>query len=291
MVAFVGSGLSSHVYDSWDRLILNLCQKCDVRQPPRAKRTDPTSLMKCADKCRVKGGKEYRAYLKDQFTPQPVYRRRAYECLAKIPFRAYVTTNFDPMLEDELKGCKPQLQISVYQDLNIQHLSNREVRALYYLHGKIIPEQLDSVDHLVLGLNEFETAYASRDIVGPVNGFLQQLFTHERVVFFGCGLTEPLMQKVIRKCAGIRANIGKEGRHFAFLPHVWLEKPYANREIDSASEENEDLEMRKCGIDVLRYDKKDRFHSTIEEMLQDLSILPKGGRSNATSAMLPGDDL
>jgi len=278
LVVFVGGGLSSHVYHSWAELIRNLCNECDVPQPGRAKSNDPNHLMKKADKCRTANISKYREYMRKHFAPAPVYRRRAYGFLAKMPFKAFVTTNFDPMLEDELRNCRPgQLRIWPYPDLDILKMAPRDNTPVFYLHGKINSDMLESVDRLVLGLEEYELAYASQSNSGPVAGFLQQLFTHQRVLFLGCGLREPLMRRILNSCKGTRSRIGRKGEHFAFLPHE--RKPQGtsgNSEIDCEAEALQDNDMRECGIDILRYDEKDRFHSTVDDILQDLLIPPRG---------------
>jgi len=163
--------------------------------------------------------------------------------------------------------------------------------AVFYLHG-LIDEGMDAAAiQVVLGDQEFEDAYLEPCLTGT----LTDVLLHERVFFAGCRLSEPALDQLLLRCAGIKEDfflsLGLEPpRHVIALPSRRPIRPQ-----DPARLEEYELAMRryeedmvkaeqyyaKRGISILWYKPMDEDHTGLKEIVQDLAgvkpPIPKTG--------------
>jgi hypothetical protein len=110
-VAWIGSGLSMD-YPNWQSAIGTLCGECGIADFGESD-PSPTAeqMMDKAQECKQANRDTYERTLGRLYGGPPGRTRLAYSWLVKAPFKAYVTTNFDPLLSeagavaDCLGGC------------------------------------------------------------------------------------------------------------------------------------------------------------------------------------------
>lgn len=125
-VVFVGSGPSSPIFCTWDRLINTLCENCGV--PERVSPTSsPDDLLDAAESARKANIELYHRTLGDEFgradLTSPVFG-----LLMRMPFASYVTVNFDPLLEQEASNPEHRCpHVECYPSLSAKYLSRRTV--------------------------------------------------------------------------------------------------------------------------------------------------------------------
>jgi SIR2-like protein len=168
-IAWIGSGLSRPVYDDWPSAISKLFKACGVKDLDGSlpgRKSD--QLIDKAEECKQANGGLYEATLADIYGRDEVKSRRAYMWLLKAPFKAYVTTNFDPLLS-ETAAAFEHTDLFCYPLLEGRDLE-RKSKPIFYIHGHARPNGTPSGKNLVLARSEFTKAYQ-----GIVGVFVQNL--------------------------------------------------------------------------------------------------------------------
>jgi hypothetical protein len=250
--------------------------------------------MKLAEKCRTADKTKYCDVLLHHFAhiphdvPEPLQR------LAQLPFKSYVTTVFDPLLERALQSQpnSPSLTTYRYPSLPIEF----EARHLFYIHGQIQVNslQLDPAK-IVLSTGDFRRAYNPHRTL--LWGFLQQVWTYHSCCFVGCGLREPDFQKLFEVCTRIRkeaANMSAKGNppeHFALFeaetktPNLSLQPNQLLREQQEQEKKAQEYvnKLKRVGITVIWFKRAEqnepRYAWLREFLLSCLSITPTVPRS------------
>jgi hypothetical protein len=272
--AFIGSGLSTGMglYPSWKDLILRLCNRCSVPIPDSADLSNAETLMDLADEALASDAPTYHRVLAETFGTLPPTTRRTYNLLMQLPFKGYVTTNFDPLLADMCRLSPGRCSdVRVYPSLEADFSERR----VFYMHG-YVPDGADPIDHrLVLGKTQFDYAYGSTTL----RSFLEQLLTYHPVVFIGARLREPSLHRVFDFCRSTREDIA---RHFSatprpryiLLPNLYLNAGGKSNETDVEAESSENESFGAYDIRVVRYDNENDTHSMIDKYLTDWARLP-----------------
>jgi hypothetical protein len=270
--AFIGSGLSIGVYPAWGELVLSLCNRCAVPVPDSADPSKVETLMDLADKAWANDATTYHRVLAETFGRLPTTTRRAYDLLMQLPFRGYITTNFDPLLADLCRRHPDRCQdVRVYPGLEADFGASRA----FYLHGYVPPGAAPTDHRLVLGKSQFEHAYES----STLRSFLEQLLTFHPVVFIGASLGEPALHKVFDYCHSTRQEIeihfsGKAKPRYILLSKLYRTVAGEGSEHDVEVESSEDERFSALDVRVVRYDNKDGEHSVIDDYLEDWADLP-----------------
>jgi hypothetical protein len=289
-IAWVGSGLSKGLYPDWLAAVSGLCTACAV-QPFDDSRPSPTAdeLIDKAEECKQANAAAYEAALAGFYGGNVVPTRLAYLWLMRAPFKAYATTNFDPLLSETAAplGYK---DVYWHPTLPSRELERRN-KPLFYLHGHARPNGIANGRDLVLSRSEFEIAYS-----GVVGLFVQNLLYNYPIVFIGCSLSEPEIHQQIRRVHSMHVQIKNEAQgfkapsRFALLPTRFRWE--AKDGLPATRERNRDAELEEANrfgeldTEVLRYDPADRMkHWEIEDILKLLCDLaeetPKVGRGEA----------
>ncbi len=269
---FIGSGLSIGLYPSWKDLVLDLCHHCEVSIPGSADPSQAETLMDLADQAYANDAATYHRVLTETFGQLPVTTRRAYELLLHLPFRGYITTNFDPLLADHCRrhtdNCR---DVRIYPSLE----ADFNERRVFYIHGYVPSGAAPTNHHLVLGKSQFEHAYAS----STLRSFLEQLLTYHPVVFMGARLGEPTLHKVFDFCRSTREEIERYFSDRGQPRYILLSKRYragaggiSERDVDAESSDDE--LFGALDIRVVRYDNEDGSYSVLDDYLEDWADLP-----------------
>lgn len=211
-IAFLGAGLSATDYPPWSALLPQLCKLCDFSPAP-----DTSSALDLAEELRrAVGSARYEAALRHVFrrTDHPTCAQR-YHWLARMPFKCYVTTNFDPLLVDTL-SLHTNVRISQHPHISVQHMHNGE---LHFIHGRM-PQTDTSTCDVVLTRSDFARAYHQD---APLPPFLTSLYEHD-LCFIGCGFTDEYLANILITCEAIKQRVFaptnvNPPRWYAIVPH------------------------------------------------------------------------
>lgn len=211
-VAWIGSGLSAGAdYPSWEKIIRDLCDACNVTSLGEDEASTEVLQTK-ADECKDHAPNKYYHTLATHFGKPISKTRLAYQLLLKLPFKAFVTTNYDPLLmyAGEIEN---HPKVFRYPSLPTDALSCSPA-AIVYMHGlaryrdPITHDEIATGKDLVLSKSEFDAAYE-----GMLRSFLEQMLAFRKVLFLGCGLREPEIQAIFQRIrdayAAIQVSFGK----------------------------------------------------------------------------------
>lgn len=111
-----------------------------------------------------------------------------------MPFKYYLTTNFDRLLYTSALRSGKNPRIRVHPDLDRAHTVEGSI---HYLHGFIVENKKPVENQIVLSRNEFMKAYENN---GNLKTFLIPTFKNESILFIGCELREPQMKEIFGIC-------------------------------------------------------------------------------------------
>ncbi|HKH92303.1 MAG TPA: SIR2 family protein [Gemmatimonadaceae bacterium] len=290
-LALVGAGFSVRAgYPTWNSLVESLKVEAEAGSARRKSRpSEPgQSLLELdmktwpeqaqrdvlwrAQKMRDHiGERRYRALMRRTFTTPPK-RDECLDIIARLPFRHYLTTNYDRSLGTALtreRGEAPQVKTWTIEsdalDMMRTFLDDGAKVHLVHLHGRI-----SKIDSLVLTDHDYTQLYLRSD--SNVRK-LFALFALRRVVFFGFSLDDPDLSAILRQVTG---SLGySQARHFAILG---IEKGQ-NRQV------MRERLQRKFGIDAIFYDSMQDHRKLValmralEEMVRPDAVKPGLRRS------------
>lgn len=185
--AYIGSGVSSAACGDWQTLITELCLACGVESKYLDIAKSAKGRLELADLALENKSEEYQKYLYEKIAAKKI-ASTDYKTLAKLPFKSFVTSNFDEGLASylDVKGYK----IKIYPDLDYTEMRNHA----FYMHGKI-NKPLFNTNNVIFGGRSFERAYKEESIIPD---FLKALILHNDLVVIGASLEEPMLREVIR---------------------------------------------------------------------------------------------
>lgn len=233
------------------------------------------------DRCKTINNSAYHAALKRIFRPRQVVRR-AYGYLTNLPFHAYLTTNFDPLLDHAATAVRSPTRY-VFPSLNPAHLLNTPP-PFYYIHGKIDSGPTTPPDNIVLTRTDFDLAYRPGE---PVPTLLSSLLTLSQVLFVGCSLEDPTLEEVFRRARDLQASISlaypktPPPKHVALCSVKFENTASAMKSGHAVPLRNSDREVDETrrfagyGVEVVRYERAhdDHQRTALDDLLQRVVAL------------------
>lgn len=289
-IVWVGSGLSkSSEYPDWKETVRKLCDICEVTRLGTSEEELPDKLIDKAEECKKADIDVYHNTLANLFGRQPVNTRFAYTLLMKLQFKAYVTTNFDPLLS---QGGILEGYDKIFSYPLIPHeLDN--YHPIVYLHGCARLKNRATGKDLILARSDFDEAYED---IGIANDFLRLIIGNYPLIFLGCSLREPVIREAFEKVYNIHTRI-KRAHPDRSLPKRYIVLP-TERPVSESS--NEGMEQAKSkekvennridemGIEVIRYKPDDwDTHGEIEYILTQLWESTKNSKGAFESEEMP----
>jgi hypothetical protein len=259
-VAFLGSGLSVAAgLPDWARLLKELAD--DAFASELMGDADHADLIEWAGKpdflmladaiVNLLGRDRFIERMKTKFDngakPTDVHR-----ALTAVPFAAYLTTNYDTLLEDAWSNSAAE-RLRVYTNADTAELRDpfRNRRPfLVKVHGSI-----DPLKALVLGLGEFRRATHENR---AYRVFLQDVFRRYTVLFLGYSLSDPDVLNMLDELVAIFGEV--PGRHFALV------------DAEKMSRLRAGVFDRNYGIQVIRYRKSAPNHPEVLEFVRSLAV-------------------
>ncbi len=281
-IAFIGSGLSIPLgYPSWDKLLADFkveAKKLGPISPPEGySLEDPLELAESIKRhFHVHARSEdYYTFLGQQFCFR--YEKgstEAQQLLAGLPFKGYVTTNYEISMEHALQASgnsHPEIGITMKLDAEDAHKLGEFLRSLddvgqarriVHLHGR-----QDGTRHIVLTLSDYEKAYSySRH--GPQKALVDwnchrrlvwALLATRRLIFVGTSLSEPPILELFKVFV---RDTGSSGQriHYFLVPVD---------EETSAGAEAQERKFLAQGVQLVYYEKGHN-HSGLDRLLVEV---------------------
>lgn len=289
---FIGAGLSKPVgYPSLQELLWNMAAVAEI--DTLLDKIITTEWMDDFQEIKETLGEDrYRACLHEifdheardiEFNPILLY-------LLYVPFRAYITTNYDPCLEfasRHLTSSRIRNNFA-YPNLLATDLKNNHI---FHIHGYINPDEHDSVNSMVLSRDEYNDAYENS---GIVSNFLRTLFSEIDVAFIGFGWNDLVILDIIK-----RVKEAREVREdIATSRNMRLTRKRDKFTIiDSESFERDKEGNNFLGINGIRpiiYEKKAESHSQINKIIKVLqektSNIPMGPMPSFPEGLIKDGD-
>jgi len=173
----------------------------------------------------------------------------AHSVIAKVPFRAYLTTNYDNLIETAFSQVTRRA-IARFYERSIDSVMEeyRESRPfILKLHGDV-----DDAESIILGDRGYERLLHS---AGRYRDCLHTLFSMSSILFVGFGGSDPDLDGLMSKVA---AFDGRRGRHWMVVPEGKFPSLKAKRLLNDK------------GVRVIEYPIDDT-HSRLIEFLAILT--------------------
>ncbi len=227
-IAFTGAGVSRQLeFPSWAELLeefdRELHDLLDSRDAPWGRVTPKYLYQLAQNNDSLWKAQEYKNHLDDQFEEilRSTFNRKLdasqtslAPAIAELGFNHYLTTNYDPSLEDYLRSRHGE-------DLKIADWSNRsQIQKFFgeissssddmyyvYLHGRAS----DAASKLILTESDYVERYIATD---ETSRRLYALFSFANIVFVGFSMTDPDLIHLLRMA---HAHHSGQPRHFVFL--------------------------------------------------------------------------
>ncbi|MHB9071788.1 MAG: SIR2 family NAD-dependent protein deacylase [Sedimentisphaerales bacterium] len=260
-VVMIGAGSSIDAgYPSWDSLLEILSAKAVVIDPSKAsllKTLCKSDKLLCADEIKaILGADEFYSQLSNIFGPLSPKANLLHQIIINLPFKHFLTTNYDRLLQVAHESCQPDKYIeldlednqkegNLYDSIN----SKDAIRHFVHVHGSIRSPQ-----NILLTDKDYEERYTKR------NDFkeLLKLFFINRLIFIGFSLGD---EEFMRPLKYLTTCFGEgEAKHIAILP-----KPDTDEEAEALT-----IKCRsKYRIEPLFYDSANN-HEQLYSLLKQL---------------------
>jgi hypothetical protein len=194
-IAFVGAGASDPLYPLWEELVRRLAEravatrKADARKQKywckRAKERPDQIAFQIR---KVLDDGDYADFMRKTFGVQRGTDGKTFTtthaALARLPFQGYVTTNYDPGLEEACgELCRDRRPRSFnWRDNRVSLWLRKEpqdMRELPILHAH---GDIEAIDSIVLGIDDYRDVYTEKH---PYLDLLGHLVGRQRLVFVG----------------------------------------------------------------------------------------------------------
>jgi hypothetical protein len=239
-------------------------------------------LLDAAQDAKDRNPQEYMTVLGRCFGRCAQHANLLYDALLALPFDCYLTVNFDPLLSLKARTAKLSCpQVYAYPALDRRHASGRTI---HYLHGLIEEGECPARGPVVLARKEFEDAYMDNS---NLMNFLVPTLENEHVVFVGCRLREPAMERIFGICKehqSQRLKVASErGAHSSPPPRRYIvvpepQEPNASGTHDTARsrDEQQKLETYYGGFDIrpVWYKADGDDHTMLRTAFETLAALP-----------------
>lgn len=306
-IAFVGAGLSADVYPPWRILLQKLRIEANnlatFRPADGLTEDDPLQFAEEIQRhFEARDGNLTRYYriLGQQFAHIDSACNSTYEKLVRLPFKGYVTTNYDLSLEAALHKAgnhRPDCAVVVKRNNKDAHKvgeflwsldDRKQDRRVAHLHGVE-----NETQEIILSSSDYRGAYGFQQSHDGDLGVATQtswtlhrklvwtLLAGRRVIFFGFGFTDPYVNQILKDVADDLWGQGK-AKHFAVVPLA--------RDIINAAETKQ-RQFLEYGVQVVFYDNLDGSHleliKIIDKAVERFVVRGSGQLSGAKVAGKP----
>jgi len=268
-IAFVGAGASAGMYPLWDKLMEQLADyavaegTATERDAERWKTdTKSTPQQRVNVMLRRLGEARYHKFLKETFGPREGPDGNRYTvthaALMRLPFRGYVTTNYDPSLDFARMELRPRSLTTgipiwrdddeVYRWYSGDIFKCPEDCPILWLHGS-----WQRPNEIILNSSEYATAYKP----SIYRNLFNSLWGQRHLVFVGFGFNDPQFTFMVGEYLRDLRDANALPRHVAVLGMTMNEDSVSpNQEAVREWRENleADYHVRPLFYPVFGYD-------------------------------------
>lgn len=174
--------------------------------------------------------------------PGPLHR-----IIASWPFAAYITSNYDHLLEAAISETGDASWVSIgNSEAECRKVSGDANRIVWHAHGSAVmpPEQ----SRLIVTEADYDSLYLYDS---PASLHLKAAATQHQIVFLGFGFQDPDVNRILRY-VGHLSNPAKPA--YAFLPNV-------------STDDAQEL-LERYNVEVITYRTHDGSHHELQELLK-----------------------
>jgi len=285
-IAFVGAGASAGMYPLWGQFIGQLADyavqqgKADPADADRwRKDTNSTPQQRVKTILRRLPEPEYHQFLKKTFEPRMVDGKRytpSHSLLMRLPFRGYVTTNYDPALEFARAELRPECLTTgtpTWQDDDEVHAwltgdAHRDPDGcpILWLHG-----YWQRPATIVLNAGEYAKAYRA----SVYRRTFEKLWIQDRLVFVGFGFNDPQFTFMVGEMLHDIASAHAVPRHIALLSVKQDDDgnwPDAHALREQRANMEEDYHVRPLFYRVTKRPDGSEDHSELFALLEQAAV-------------------
>lgn len=197
-VVVVGSGPSSPYIAPSSQLQNNLCSRCGITRSG----TEP--FWQLAERAYNNNELEYHGVIQESYGATPYWQSKTYTHIAGIPFKGFVTLNYDDQLPS---ACRDVLQgdfehcFTVYPPRDGQTFASAidfigQYRQVLCAHGYADPANPDWQKQIILKASDYDTHYTDQT-TNHLFHFWKTLLLLNPCLFVGMSLEEPGLSKVM----------------------------------------------------------------------------------------------
>ena len=274
-IAFVGAGLSQPLYPTWQQFLETLEKKAvEMTGKPisLAEGLSGADVLDYAEAikrhfCEHASTDQYFAIFGTQFGPKPDRCTEQQKKLLRLPFKGFVTTNYEESLEQAAHDSgetRRDCSVVIKPDAD-HHLVSRfllglddknEPRRIAHLHG-IHTETRD----IIFTRSDYEHAYGAveRGLWTLHRKLLWALLATRRLVFIGTSLDDPYLNRLLEMVAGDLWNWGQTIHY--------LVSPLDERTI--ARQQSDQDRFSKYGICVVYFDNFDGTYRGLDHLINE----------------------
>lgn len=264
-VVFVGAGFSAGAgLPTWKQLLLRGIEELvgslprgEVHQKELSDLVNWGKLLEVADFCKEKLGSAYHQFLSEQVRGDQVQKLPAtHDVLMRLPFSAWVTTNYDKLLERAYAQVK-----GGGSPKTLTHKDTEALGRLLFDGGPFILKahgDIDRPETVVLTSRDYSEIIHANP---AFNEIFSGLLLTKALLFVGYSLSDP----------DFRLLMDRQLTHFkGFVP-----ERYAL--MTGVGEVEQDVLWRTARIRVISYDNASKTHAEVLEFLKALEaeVLPK----------------
>ncbi len=313
-IAFVGAGLSSPIgYPPWNILLEKLCSEANNFGSFSLPSGVDTDALEYADAIKKhfrkapNGLEQYESILGREYEPKRTGKNHTstHQTLVKLPFRAFITTNYEDCIEYALqesfiaKGIiRSNCGLTIKSNSSDRHLVSRFLRSISeptdpanvfvaHLHG-----HWDDTKNIILTASDYLLAYEGRcepkrDDNGPIAYTLHKLlawslFATRRMVFIGFSMDDPFIKKLLEIVTRDLWEIGQP-IHYVILPLDDTSIP--SLETTAAS-------YSKYGLQPIYYDNLDKSYAGLDQILKEAyEIIPSINRQTMAAISVASSQI
>lgn len=259
-VLWLGSGLSiASGYLNWEDAVEALCQKIGVESLGNDRKS--SILLDKADECKSADPLEYCKIINDTYSKEIITSDISLIDLIQLPFKAAVTTNFDPMLFrmfiGRLNGKHP------WEYPNLQMISiERDPFAIFYTHGRAKEEEDPNNLKFIFSTSEFEEAYKIDELEGEIGeclDFFRNLISTYPILYLGTRIREPKMDVVFES---VRKRFERRDSQISERPRGYILFDHERVTKTSTMKTEKDIEkerLKKIASEDRGYEQRNIF--------------------------------
>ena len=259
--AFVGSGPSvDSGYPSWYKLIEdvvdNIKNKEDLLKDIDFQRyRDNGKYPDCFSMIEEVIGREKLLKLVTRILSHNKNAGKISNYIAEFPFKGYITSNYDDLIERTLFNNNQPGWISIGNTQNeIDNTTGSPKKIVWHIHGSTNLEKDRS--NLILTQKDYDNLYL---VPNPMIEQIKSLMSQNRLLFIGFGFNDFELQRILNKI-GMFCSPARPAYAFLGFDKGIKERPH-------------DEMLKKMNIDLIDYDVEKHSHRKLEDLLEIYSSM------------------